>query len=395
MIAAASVHRLRQACEHIAVLCFILALGWPAHARQDDTPVLASSSDAAGAGCAVLEVFVRQGCPHCNEAKVYLASLQGSHPQLVIQYLDVEQDSRARERLLDLSARHNITRPGVPAFLACGAFSVGYAPSAGTSQWLATRLFGNPPAAPESRAIDTPFGTLSATFLGLPVFTVAVGLVDGFNPCAMWVLLFLLSILVNIRDRGRIALIAGTFVLVSGLVYFAFMAAWLNLFLLIGFTRWLQIAIGLLALAMGAIHLKDFLAPGHGVSLSIPAAAKPGLYARVRDVMHARNLAGALVAIVLLAFMVNAVELLCTAGLPALYTQILSQYPLSSAQHYGYLALYNLAYILDDGIMVAIAVVTLNKRKLQQDEGRWLKLVSALVVITLGLLLLLAPDWLF
>jgi glutaredoxin len=394
IIQAISLLRLRQACRHLAVLLFALALASPAHAGQPGTPT-PDSAAAAGAGCSVVEVFARQGCPHCIEAKAYLASLQASRTHLVITYFDVEQDRQALQRLLDLSARHNITRPGVPAFLVCGDFSVGYAASAGTPQWLEARLAGTAPAAPEPRVIGTPLGTLSATSLGLPLFTVAVGLIDGFNPCAMWVLLFLLSILVNIRDRGRIALIAGTFVVVSGLVYFAFMAAWLNLFLLIGFTRWLQIVIAVLALAMGAIHLKDFLAPGRGLSLSIPAAAKPGLYSRVRDVMHARNIGGALVAIVLLALMVNAVELLCTAGLPALYTQILSQYELSSAGHYGYLALYNLAYILDDGIMVAIAVVTLNKRKLQQDEGRWLKLASGLVVIALGLLLLLAPQWLF
>lgn len=379
---------------HFTLLCFMLAPGSSARAGQTDTPTLATPGPAEP-GCTVVEVFVRQGCPHCADAKAFLSSLQASHPQLAIVYFDVGQDIRARERLLALSERHHITRPGVPAFLACGEFLVGYGASAGTPQWLEARLVGNPPAAPPSGSIDTVLGKLSATSLGLPLFTVAVGLVDGFNPCAMWVLLFLLSILVNIRDRRRIALIAGTFVLVSGLVYFAFMAAWLNLFLFIGFTRWLQIGIGLLALAMGAIHLKDFYAPGRGVSLSIPDAAKPGLYARVRDVMHARNIGAALVAIVLLAFVVNAVELLCTAGLPALYTQILSQYQLSSSQHYGYLALYNLAYILDDGIMVGIAVITLNKRKLQQDEGRWLKLVSGLVVIALGLLLLLAPEWLF
>ena len=381
----------RQDLMQLVLLCLILALGVPA---QADTPAPASPNPASP-GCSAVEVFVRQGCPHCAEAKVYLAALQASNPRLTITFSDVERDSQARERLLALSERHNITRPGVPAFLVCDDFLVGYAASAGTPQWLETRLFGNAAAAPDTGVIDTALGTLSATSLGLPAFTVAVGLVDGFNPCAMWVLLFLLSILVNIRDRRRIALIAGTFVLVSGLVYFAFMAAWLNLFLLIGFTRWLQIAIAVLALAMGAVHIKDFFAPGSGVSLSIPAAAKPGLYARVRDVMHARNIGGALAAIVLLAFMVNAVELLCTAGLPALYTQILSQYELSSARHYGYLALYNLAYILDDSIMVAIAVVTLNKRKLQQDEGRWLKLVSGLVVTALGLLLLLAPNWLF
>ena len=104
----------------------------------------------------------------------------------------------------------------------------------------------------------------------MPLFTVLVGQIDGFNPCAMWVLIFLLSILVNLRDRGRMVAIAGTFVFVSGAAYFAFMAAWLNVFLLIGYLRPVQLLLGSLALFVGSIHVKDFFAFKQGLSLSIP-----------------------------------------------------------------------------------------------------------------------------
>ena len=319
--------------------------------------------------------------------------MQSRHPGLLITFFDVSVDTTARQRLFELSAAHGISRPGVPAFEQCGEFSVGFSFEAGTPKLLESRVTGAHTS--DRGRIDTPFGEFSVQDIGLPAFTLIMGLVDGFNPCAMWVLLFLLSILVNVRDRSRILLIAGTFVIVSGLVYFAFMAAWLNLFLLVGFARWIQVVLGLIAIGMGLVHLKDFIQPGKGPSLSIPEAAKPGLYARTRAVLQAPHLVVALLSVTTLAFMVNVVELLCTAGLPALYTQILSQYGLSTLEYYGYLALYNLAYIFDDAIMVTIAVVTLRKHKLQQGEGRWLKLVSGLVIIVLGALLLFAPHWLF
>ena len=360
-------------------------------------PLVASEATAqqgfAGGACDTLTVFVRQGCPHCAEAKQYLSSVRSRHPALVINFLDVAIDTSARTRLFELSAANGISRPGVPAFEQCGQFSVGFSAEADTPELIEARITGAQPVS--TGQINTPFGEFSVQDIGLPAFTVIMGLVDSFNPCAMWVLLFLLSILVNVKDRTRILLIAGTFVVVSGVVYFAFMAAWLNLFLLIGFARRIQVILGLIAIVMGLVHLKDFITPGKGLSLSIPEAAKPGLYGRVRAVLQARNLVVALVSVTTLAFMVNVVELLCTAGLPALYTQILSQYGLSPTRYYSYLALYNLAYILDDGVMVAIAVVTLRKHKLQQDEGRWLKLLSGVMVIMLGALLLFAPDWLF
>jgi hypothetical protein len=177
-------------------------------------------------------------------------------------------------------------------------------------------------------------------------------------------------------------------------VYFAFMAAWLNVFLLVGVARPVQAGLGLIAAAVGLLNVKDFLAPGRGVSLAIPASARPGIYARVRAVVLAERLGPALLGVVVLAVVVNVVELLCTAGLPALYTRILTLRALSPGEYYAYLALYNAAYVLDDGVMLAIAVVTLGRRRLQERGGRWLKLASGAVMLALGLLLLLRPEWL-
>ena len=235
---------------------------------------------------------------------------------------------------------------------------------------------------------------MRASELGFPLFTVAVGLVDGFNPCAMWVLLFLLSILVNLKSRAKILAVAGTFVLISGLAYFAFMAAWMNVFMLVGLLRPVQITLALLAIAIGAIHIKDFFAFKQGISLSIPESAKPGLYARVRAIINAENLTAAIIGAVVLAVMVNLIELLCTAGIPAMYTEILSLQQLPQWKNYAYLGLYNLAYMFDDGLMVAIVVVSLKKRKLQEAQGRYLKLLSGAVIFVLGVVMLLWPHWL-
>ena len=247
----------------------------------------------------------------------------------------------------------------------------------------------------EASGIDLPWvGRVEWTRLGMPLFTVLVGLIDGFNHCAMWVLIFLLSILVNLRDRGRMVAIAGTFVFVSGAAYFAFMAAWLNVFLLIGYLRPVQLLLGSLALFVGGLHVKDFFALKQGLSLSIPESAKPGIYDRMRRIVSAENLPAALAGAFTLAVLVNIVELLCTAGLPALYTNILTQQGLSASARYGYLLLYILAYMFDDALMVAVVVATLSRRRMQEGEGRWLKLISGLVILALGLVMIFRPEWL-
>lgn len=237
-------------------------------------------------------------------------------------------------------------------------------------------------------------GRVSVGELGLPAFTIVLGLLDGFNPCAMWVLLFVLSLLVNLHDRVKMAVIGGTFVLVSGVVYFAFMAAWLNLFLLVGVSRAAEVVLGLIAAVIGVLNLKDFMAAGRGPSLAIPASARPAIYARVRAVVTAEHTGAALGGVIVLAVLVNVVELLCTAGFPAVYTRILTLRELPAWQYYGYLALYNVAYVLDDGLMLTLAVVTLSRRKHQERAGRWLKLVSGGVMLGLGAVLITRPSWL-
>ncbi len=337
--------------------------------------------------CEHIVVYVSATCPHCALAREFLADLNRREQRLRIDYREVTQDANARKEFFRLNEQEGIKRPGVPTFDICGRIVIGLDERA-----VRDSLYGTSDAAPAT-GVEVPLiGRVSPATVGLPAFTIVLGLVDGFNPCAMWVLLFLLSILVNIKQRGRILLVAGTFVLISGVTYFAFMAAWLNAFLILGYSRLLQLSLGGLAILVGSVHLKDFFALRRGVSLSIPDAVKPRLYERVRRIVRAENLPIALGATVLLAVLVNFVELLCTAGLPAVYTQILSSHDLGTATRYGYLVLYNLAYIADDSVMVAIAVVTLSHRRLQERGAQWLKLLSGAAIMALGATLIFAPG---
>ncbi len=410
-----------------------------------------------------LQAFVREGCPHCRDAKAFLSGLQKRWPAVRVQLHDVVQDKAALKQMQDLATKHRVSAASLPCFWLCGRFLVGYDTDGTTGEQLERlledcqpprelnpkpqrdpgvgvfrresrirlvsysphsaqqtplpipddappedspipddgdsarqetgKLAGVPNPPPEEVNLPV-FGHLRVRDVGLPAFTIAIGLVDGFNPCAMWVLIFLLSILVNIRDRKRIVLIAGTFVAVSGLAYFAFMAAWLNVFQLIGLARPAQVTLGLLATTIGLISVKDFVAFHRGISLSIPESAKPGIYARVRGIVQAKYVTAALFGAATLAVFVNIVEILCTAGLPALYTQILTLQQLPTWKNYLYLGLYNLAYMFDDSIMLTIAVVTLSHRKMQEREGRWLKLISGTVMLGLGLTMVFRPEWL-
>jgi glutaredoxin len=353
-------------------------------------PVAPAVADAAEA--AVLEVFVRSDCPHCADAKVFLAQLARDRPGLQIIFRPVDQDPQARDDLMVRSRAAGVWPPGVPTFVFGNQVMVGFDDADHAGRDLLELIDRG--SAPKGEVRSALFGTLDASRLGLPLFTLALGLLDGFNPCAMWVLLFLLSLLVRLNDRRRMALVAGTFVLVSGAVYYAFMAAWLNVFLAVGFSDAVRWLLGAVALVIGAVNVKDFVAWGRGPSLSIPAAARPGLVARMRRAMQAPALTASLLAVAALAVVVNFVELLCTAGIPAIYTAVLAQQQLGVPAYYGYLGLYIVGYIADDSLMVALAVIALSSNRLTEGAGRWLKFVSGAVMLALGAVMLLRPEWL-
>jgi hypothetical protein len=187
-------------------------------------------------------------------------------------------------------------------------------------------------------------------------------------------------------------IVGGTFVLFSGLVYFVSMAAWLNVFLLAGELRFITVIAGLVALTVAALDIKDFFRFKAGLSLSIPESAKPGLFKRMRGIVATGSLGPVLTNTVLLAIVANSYELLCTAGLPMVYTRVLTLAQLETWQYYAWLAAYNVIYVIPLLAIVIVFVKTMGARKLSEDEGRVLKLVSGCMMLGFGLLLLLAPQ---
>jgi hypothetical protein len=290
----------------------------------------------------------------------------------------------------------------VPAFLFCGEMHVGWDSPERTGVLLAQRLDqchervlgGSATAAAGAPAsVELPWlGTVDVDGLSLPFFTVVIAGLDAFNPCAFFVLLFLLGLLINQRRRGRMLAIGGTFVLISGLMYFAFMAAWLNLFRLLDGLTWVTGAAALLAIVIGAINVKDFFAFKRGVSLTIPKARLPRIYQQGRAVLSAGSLPAMLGATVVLGTAANVYELLCTAGFPMVYTRVLTLHGLPAGAHYLYLALYNLIYVIPLLVIVLVVTFAAGRRQLSEREGRLLKLLSGLMMLGLGLVLLLAPE---
>ncbi|MDH5769025.1 MAG: hypothetical protein OEZ31_08725, partial [Nitrospirota bacterium] len=234
-------------------------------------------------------------------------------------------------------------------------------------------------------------GKFDATNISLPFITVVIAGLDGFNPCAFFVLFSLLGLLVHAQSRRKMIMIGSVFVFFSGFIYFVFMAAWLNLFLFMGQVAIITKIAGAVSVVIAVINIKDFVAFKKGISLTIPDSAKPKLFDKMRKLMKSTSLPSILIGTVVLAVAANTYELLCTAGFPMVFTRILTLNDLSTLSYYLYLILYNVIYVIPLSVIVLIFTITLGKKKLTEWQGRILKLISGTMMLALGVVLILNP----
>lgn len=342
--------------------------------------------------------FYSYKCPHCRKARPFMNEWERRYPQIHFKWIEIirnDENMALFRRKVELLGIEN---SGTPTFVLGDQYVVGFEPGTQdveVDEMLQAHLSGGKRDRGPVTTVNIPFiGTLDARVISLPSFTFLIGLLDGINPCAMWVLMFLLTLLVNTKSRGMLLMIGSVFVVSSGVVYFFFMAAWLNIFMFVGITTVATVLLGVVALVMGLINMKDFFFFKKGISLMIPESAKGKLYDKMRGILGSKNMALAFAGTVALAFFVNLIELGCTIGLPAIYTRVLSIQQIGTVAKYGYMALYNLYYVIPLALIVALFMLSMQKFRLEERHARVLKLISGSLMVALGLLLVFKPEWL-
>jgi cytochrome c biogenesis protein CcdA len=236
--------------------------------------------------------------------------------------------------------------------------------------------------------------------MSLPLFTFLIAIIDGFNPCTMWVLTFLLVLLFSVSDsRKRIFAVGYTFVAVVFIIYFMFMAAWLNIFMYIGYVDIVRVVIAIVALAAGAINCKDYFFFREGITLMIQEQHKKPLVEKLnamKGLIKRGSMPALIGASVILALFASLVELPCTAGWPIIYTKILADRVLENTFcYYCHILLYCLIYIIPLSVIIFSFGYFFKGKQISKDQMRLIKLIGGVIMIALGIVLLVNPSLLF
>jgi len=242
----------------------------------------------------------------------------------------------------------------------------------------------------DDNVIYIPFiGTVNTSAFSLPLLTIVLGALDSFNPCSFFVLIFLLNLLIYMKSRKRMMLVGGIFIFFSGLFYMIFMFLLFSAISYVwDYISWVSLGIGSVCMVIGAFNIKEFFFFKKGPSISIPDSKKPKLYKRMRGLVNTASLPAVVAGAVFLAATVNFYELLCTAGLPVVFTSNLAAAGLSQSAQLFYIVAYNIVYVIPLIIILSVFVYTLGKRKLSEWGGRQLELMSGLMIFSFGVIFL-------
>lgn len=363
-------------------------------------------------------IFWQEGCPHCARAKAALSEIISDEEDVAIR--DVELGvSDANDELFSKTIKLlKIERAAVPLVVIGRNYEIGFAASGLTTSRYQSMIdlcrdvpcadhVGNlirgqevsetgqvaPVTAHAPGTVALPiFGDVDLAALSLPVLTVVLAGVDGFNPCAMWVLALLIALLLGVRETARMWALGAVFLVATGAMYFAVMAAWLNVVLWIGAVSWLRLVISALAIAAGLYYLREFWVNPEGLCRVTPSGRRKRITDAFRAMVEQPNLLVAGLGVAALAIVVNLVELACSAGLPAIYTQTLAMHELPMGTYYGYLLLYISVFLLDDTVIFVTAMLTLRAAFATGHFSRVSHLIGGIVLLVLGLLMALRPE---
>ena len=360
-----------------------------------------------------LYLFWGDGCPHCAHEKEFLKELQQEDKDLNLHLYEVWNDEDNAELMEKVKESFDLeTTSSVPFTVIGNRVFSGYSDSIASQiedaiktchkercENVVGKIASGSNIKVEEKntmsdIVDLPIlGIVNVKDVSLPLIAVVIGFVDGFNPCAMWILIFLISMLLGMKNKKRMWALGLTFLATSALPYLLFMVAWLSITLKISQILIVRIIIAIIALIGGIVNLRSFIKDNDSGCEVVDDKKRKKIIAKIKQFTHEKSFILAMIGVMALAFSVNLVELACSAGLPLLFTQILALNDLSSFEYMVYIFIYIFCFLLDDLVVFVVAMMTLQVTGVTTKYNKYSHLIGGIIMIIIGILLIFKPEW--
>ena len=370
-----------------------------------------------------LYLFHGDGCPHCASEIEYLNSIENKYENLEIVKYEVWYNKENSNFLQEVYNAYSITSRGVPTTVIGNTIFMGYSDSTGSKIERAINYYlendyidqieriknnefdkkdlidhfeEEEKKTDEEMTIDVPIlGKINLKRVSLISSAVVIGLVDGFNPCAMWILLFLISVLIGMKNKKRMWALGLTFLITSALVYMLIMLSWIQIAVKITTVIWVRNIIAIIALVGAIINIRSYIKSRKDSGCEVvDDKRRKNIFAKIRKFTSEKSFLLALVGVIGLAVSVNLVELACSAGLPLVFTELLALNNISDSMKFFYTFIYIVFFLLDDLIVFFIAMFTMKITGISTKYNKYSHLIGGIIMLLIGILLIFKPEWL-
>lgn len=364
-----------------------------------------------------LYLFHSKDCSHCKQERLWLETIKDEYEYLNIYEYEVTRNQENSDLLDKVKERFMTDTPYVPFTVVGDKYWVGFGENAKSGiieivekyntqehRDIVYEVINNidNSTIEDGDKIDDTFvipilGEINAKNVSLPILSIIVGFVDGFNPCAMWVLIFLISMLMGMKNKKRMWTLGLTFLVASALVYLVFMFAWLNVAVSLVQINWIRILVAVIALIGAFVNLKNWYkaikTKDDGCEV-VDSKRRKKIMNHIKKFTSEKSFWLAIIGVIGLAFAVNLIELACSAGLPLIFTQVLALNNLTILQSIIYVTLYILFFLLDDIVVFTIAMKTLELTGISTKYTKYSHLIGGIIMLLIGVLMIVKPSWL-
>lgn len=345
-----------------------------------------------------IKLFYGEGCPHCALEKDFLKEIKLKYQEkILIEEYEIYYNQKNANIFSELISNLKIETAGVPLLLINEEYVLGYEGDDTTGVIIENKIkkiLGTEEIEenkPNPVYLNIFSKKIDLKSVSLPIATILIAFVDGFNPCATWILVFLITMLINMKDKKKLYILGTTFIFVSGLMYLVFLSAWFNFFKFVGYVYWIKVIIGIVAIISGIMHIKSGLF-SKGECKATNQNQRQKIIKKIKEVLNQKKLFLSLIGIVSLAVSVNLVEIVCSAGLPAVYTNLLSTIKLTTFEYYFYLLLYVLIFMLDDLLIFFLAIKTFEVSGISKKYTKMSGIVGGFIILIIGVILIIKPE---
>lgn len=341
-------------------------------------------------------LFYSKTCKHCHEEEEYLNELKEKYQDKINIYkYEVTENIQNKKIMQELKNTFDIANNGVPFTVIGENYILGFNETYKEEfiTIINKYLSDNTDNTNKNKTTENYNIPIIGKTNSVILIAIILGFIDGFNPCAMWILLLLINMCISIKDKKKMITVCLTFIITSGLIYFLSM---IGLGLIIDLTTitYIRNVIAVLAIILGIYNLLTFIKERKKTGCHIVKNEKrKNIISKINNILKHNNILLLIGGAFLLATSVNIIEMACSLGFPTIFLEILTINKIKGLLKILYLLIYIFFYLIDDLIVFIISIKAFSAKGISTKYNKYVHLIGGIIMIILGLLLILKPEW--